>query len=118
PFRPDPAAGRPGLLNAARLGNVTIANAVGNGVADDKAVYPYVPKLIEYYLGDRPILDNVPTFDLGDHDQRAAVLARLGRVVVKPVDASGGHGLVVGPHATDEELADVSAAIRADPRGW
>jgi uncharacterized circularly permuted ATP-grasp superfamily protein len=117
-FRPDSAIGCPGLLNAARLGNVTIANAVGNGVADDKAVYPYVPKLIEYYLGERPILDNVPTFDLGDHDQRADVLARLDRVVVKPVDASGGHGLVVGPHATDEELAEVSAAIRADPRGW
>src|SRR4029453_3645285 len=84
-FRPDSAIGCPGLLNAARLGNVTIANAVGNGGADDKAVYPYVPRLIEYSLGERPILDNVPTFDLGDHDQRADVLARLDRGVGKPV---------------------------------
>jgi uncharacterized circularly permuted ATP-grasp superfamily protein len=117
-FRPDSLLGCPGIVGAARTGNVAIANAVGNGVADDKAVYPHVPKFIEYYLGERPILDNVPTFTLDDHDQMEAVLSRLDQMVLKPVDGSGGRGLVIGPQASDQELAELEARVRADPRGW
>ena len=117
-FRPDSVLGVPGLLNAARAGAVTIANGVGNGVADDKALYPYVPKIIEYYLGEKAILPNVPTYDLRDADQREHVLANIDKMVIKPVDGSGGYGLVMGPKATDEELAKAAEAIRVDPRAW
>jgi uncharacterized circularly permuted ATP-grasp superfamily protein len=117
-FRPDSALGVPGLMAAARAGNVTLANAVGNGVADDKAVYPYVPAMIRYYLGEEPILPNVPTYQLWDPDQRAEVLDRLDQVVVKPVAAAGGYGLVIGPQASDEELAATRRAIEAEPRGY
>lgn len=117
-FRGDSVLGIPGLVNAARAGAVTIANGVGNGVADDKALYPYVPKIIEYYLGEKAILPNVPTYDLRDPDVRAFVLDRLDRMVVKPVDGSGGYGLVIGPSATDAELTDCAANIAADPRSW
>ena len=116
-FRPDSMLGVPGLLSAARAGNVTIVNAVGNGVADDKAVYAFVPDLIRFYLGEEPVLPNVETYLLWDDEQRADVLDRLDRLVVKPVGASGGYGLVIGPTATDAELAAVRAAIEADPRG-
>ncbi|MDQ6928414.1 MAG: circularly permuted type 2 ATP-grasp protein, partial [Actinomycetota bacterium] len=105
-------------LNAARAGNVTIANAVGNGVADDKLLYTYVPEMIEYYLGEQPVLPNVPTFRLDDPDQRAHVLGRLDQLVLKPVDGSGGKGLVIGRQASDEELAAVERALVANPRGW
>ncbi len=97
---------------------MTIANAIGNGVADDKAVYPYVPALIRHYLGEEPILPNVDTYDLSDPEQREWVLARLDRMVVKPSDASGGYGLVMGPSASDEQLAQAAADIVANPRGW
>ncbi|MEY3019654.1 MAG: hypothetical protein RLZZ272_638 [Actinomycetota bacterium] len=117
-FRPDSLLGVPGLLSAARAGNVTIVNAVGNGVADDKAVYAFVPDLIRFYLGEEPILPNVETHLLWDADQRAAVLERLDELVIKPVGASGGYGLVIGPRAGDEELAGVRARIEADPRGY
>ena len=117
-FRPDSVLGVPGLLNAARAGRVTIANAVGNGVADDKAIYPYVPALIEYYLGERAILPNIDTYDLQDPEQREFVLGRLDRMVLKPVDGSGGYGLVVGDKATDAQLATLAKQVRADPRSW
>jgi uncharacterized circularly permuted ATP-grasp superfamily protein len=117
-FVPDSLLGVPGLLNAARAGNVAIANAVGNGVADDKAVYPYVPKMIDYYLGEQPILPNVTTYDLSDAEQREHVLANLERMVVKPVDGSGGYGLVIGTSATETQLAQVRSDIVADPRSW
>ncbi len=117
-FRPDSMVGCPGILNAARLGTVTIANAVGNGVADDKLLYTYVPELIEYYLGERPVLENVDTHRLDDLDERAWVLEHLSELVLKPVDGSGGKGLVIGPQATDEELHTLSLAILKDPRGW
>lgn len=117
-FRHDSVLGVPGLINAARAGAVTIANGVGNGVADDKALYPYVPKIIEYYLGEKPILPNVPTHDLRDPGVRAHVLANLDTMVVKPVDGSGGYGLVIGPQATDAELAEAARAIQEDPRAW
>ena len=117
-FRPDSLIGCPGLLNAARAGNVTIANAVGNGVADDKLAYTYVPDLIAYYLGERPLLDNVPTYRLEDPDVRSNVLSRLDQLVCKPVDGAGGYGLVMGPEATDEELDALAARIEASPRDW
>ena len=117
-FRPDSVLGVPGILNAARAGSVTIANGVGNGVADDKAIYPYVPTIVRYYLGEEPVLPNVETFDLRDPEQRAFVLPRLDRMVVKPVDGSGGYGIVVGSQATDQQLAAAAANIEADPRGW
>ncbi|GAA2175768.1 circularly permuted type 2 ATP-grasp protein [Agrococcus versicolor] len=117
-FRPDSMLGSPGLMLAARLGNVTIANAVGNGIADDKLVYTYVPELIRYYLGEEPILKNVDTWRLEDEGALEEVLSRLHELVVKPVDGSGGKGLVVGPDATPEELDELRARLIADPRGW
>jgi uncharacterized circularly permuted ATP-grasp superfamily protein len=117
-FRPESVIGSPGLVNAARAGNVTIANAIGNGVADDKLTYSYVPALIEYYLGEQPLLPNVPTFRLDEPDVRAECLARADQLVFKPVDGSGGHGIVIGPHAGDQELAEISAKVLADPRAW
>lgn len=117
-FRPDSVLGVAGLLHAARAGNVTIANAVGNGVADDKLTYTYVPDLVRYYLGAEPLLDNVETYRLEDPDACRFVLDRIDQMVVKPVDGSGGYGLVFGPTATDEELALAVADIVADPRGW
>jgi uncharacterized circularly permuted ATP-grasp superfamily protein len=117
-FHPDSVLGVPGILNAARAGAVTISNGVGNGVADDKAVYPYVPTIVRYYLGEEPLLPNVRTYDLRDPEQRAHVLPRLDRMVVKPVDGSGGYGIVVGSQASDAELATAAANIEADPRGW
>ena len=117
-FRPDSILGIPGILNAARAGTVTLANAVGNGVADDKALYPYVPKIIEYYLGEKPILANVPTYDLQDADVRDFVLERLDTMVFKPVDGSGGYGLVTGHQASEEELSAVAEAITTSPREW
>ena len=117
-FRPDSMLGCPGILNAARAGNVTIANAVGNGVADDKLVYTYVPAMIRYYLGEEPKIGNVETYHLQDPDQRAWVLERLDQLVLKPVDGSGGHGLVVGPTASDEKLRELRRQVEASPRSW
>ena len=117
-FRSDSVLGVPGLLGVARAGRVTVANAVGNGVADDKSVYPYVPVMIEYYLGEQALLPNVATYDLQDLDQRTYVLDRLDRMVLKPVDGSGGYGIVVGPQASDQELEKAAANIRSDPRQW
>jgi uncharacterized circularly permuted ATP-grasp superfamily protein len=117
-FRSDSALGVPGLVSAARAGNVTISNAIGNGVADDKAVYPFVPALIRFYLGEEPILPNVQTYLLWDAEQRESALARLGELVVKPVDASGGYGIVIGPRASDEELAACRKRIEQNPRGY
>lgn len=117
-FRPESMVGCAGLLNAARAGRVTVANAVGNGVADDKLMYTYVPDLIRYYLGEEPVLANVDTYRLEDPDARAYVLDNLDSLVVKPVDGSGGKGIVIGPQASDAELAALRARVEADPRGW
>jgi uncharacterized circularly permuted ATP-grasp superfamily protein len=117
-FRPGSLLGCPGILNAARAGNVTLSNAVGNGVADDKALYPMVPELIRYYLGEEPVLANVDTFLLEDPDQRAYVLDHLDELVLKPVDGCGGYGLVIGPQASDERLASLATEVEANPRGW
>lgn len=117
-FRPDSTLGVPGLLSAARAGTVTVCNAIGNGVADDKAIYPYVPALIEYYLGEKPILGNVDTYVMWDEAQRDAVLGRLEDFVVKPVAESGGVGIVIGPHAEKHEIDAARQAIIDDPRNW
>jgi len=117
-FRADSMLGSPGLLLAARLGNVTIANAIGNGVADDKLVYTYLPDLIRYYLSEEPIIANVDTWRLEEPGSLEEVLDRLDELVVKPVDGSGGKGLVVGPDASKQELDDLATRLRQDPRGW
>ncbi|WP_419922650.1 circularly permuted type 2 ATP-grasp protein [Candidatus Poriferisodalis sp.] len=117
-FRPDSALGVPGLLGAVRAGTVTVCNAVGNGVADDKAVHPYVTDFIRYYLGEEPILPNVETYVMWEPDQRAEAFERLDEMVIKPVGESGGYGILIGRNATDEELADARAEIERDPRNW
>lgn len=117
-FRADSVLGCAGLLNAARAGNVTIANAVGNGVADDKLVYTYLPDLIRFYLGEEPILASVDTWRLEEPDAREEVLDRLDELVVKPVDGSGGKGIVIGPRATPEALERLRRQILKDARGW
>ncbi len=117
-FRVDSVLGTPGLMLAARLGNVTIANAVGNGVADDKLVYTYLPDLIRYFLAEEPIIPNVDTWRLEDPGALEEVLDRLDELVVKPVDGSGGKGLVIGPDASKKELGELRARLIEDPRGW
>lgn len=117
-FRNDSVLGCPGVLNAARAGNVTIANAVGNGVADDKLMYSYVPDIIRYYLGEEPILPNVDTWRLEDRSHREEVMDRLDELVLKPVDGSGGKGIVIGPQASKQELDQLRATVNRSPRGW
>lgn len=117
-FRSDSTLGAPGLVAAARLGNVTIANAIGNGVADDKLMYTYMPDLIRYYLNEEPILPNVDTWRLEEADAREEVLDRLDELVVKPVDGAGGKGVTIGTRASKEELEQVRQQILRDPRGW
>ncbi|MCS0499984.1 circularly permuted type 2 ATP-grasp protein [Protaetiibacter mangrovi] len=117
-FRADSMLGSPGLMMAARLGNVTIANAIGNGVADDKLVYTYLPDLIRYYLSEEPILPNVQTWRLEEPGALEEVLDRLDELVVKPVDGSGGKGLVVGPDASKDQLDELRTRLQRDPRGW
>ncbi|MEM9034040.1 MAG: circularly permuted type 2 ATP-grasp protein [Actinomycetota bacterium] len=117
-FKSESMIGVPGLLAAARAGNVTLANAIGNGAADDKAIYCFVPDLIRHYLAAEPLIDNVATYRLWEPDQLEEALGRLDQLVIKPVAGSGGYGIVIGPAATDEELAETRAAILEDPRGW
>ena len=117
-FKPDSVLGIPGVINAARSNNVAIANGIGNGVADDKALYPYVPKLIEYYLNEDPIIPNVDTFDLQLPDVMDFVLKNIGDLVVKPVAGSGGYGITIGPRATKGELEKVAKEISHNPRNW
>ncbi|WP_322857674.1 circularly permuted type 2 ATP-grasp protein [Mycobacterium shigaense] len=117
-FRADSVLGVAGLVNAARAGNVVISSAIGNGVGDDKLVYTYVPTMIEYYLGEKPLLANVETFRCWLADERQEVLDRLDELVIKPVEGSGGYGIVFGPDASEKELAAVGKKIRDDPRSW
>jgi uncharacterized circularly permuted ATP-grasp superfamily protein len=117
-FRPDSLLGVPGLMRAYRAGTVAIVNAVGTGVADDKAVYHYVPEMVRYYLGEEPILDNVRTYLLEDPDQRRAVLDRLDQVVVKPTSESGGKGVFIGPTASDEAVSRQAEEILRTPERW
>lgn len=117
-FRSESMLGAPGIIEAWRRGNVAIANAPGTGVADDKAIYPYVPEMIRYYLGEEPLLDNVPTYDLGDDTQRAHVVANLETMVLKPVDASGGYGIHFGRLMSAEERASLVRRLQSTPRQW
>jgi uncharacterized circularly permuted ATP-grasp superfamily protein len=117
-FRPESLVGCPGILNAARAGRVTIANGVGNGVADDKLVYAYVPLMIRYYLGEDPILQNVETMYLQDPGVRKEALSNRDQLVFKRVDGSGGKGLVIGPAATGAELDELAVNVENDPRCW
>jgi carboxylate-amine ligase len=106
------------LAGAVSRGQVALLNAMGNGVADDKLVYAYVPQMISYYLGEDVLLDNVTTYPCVDPDRRAEVLDRLDELVLKPVDGYGGRGIVIGPQADRTELADLAEAVRANPAGW
>ena len=117
-FRPDSLLGVPGLMRAYRAGTVAIANAIGTGVADDKAVYHYVPDMIRFYVGEEPILENVGTYLLSDPEQRADVLGRLDQLVVKPTGESGGKGVFIGPQATVAEVSAQAEAVRAAPERW
>ena len=117
-FRSDSLLGVPGLIEAWRRGSVAIANAPGTGVADDKALYPFVPAMIRYYLGETPLLDGVPTYDISDDRQRQHVVANLEKMVLKPVDASGGYGILFGDHLSFAESEDAGRRLEAEPRGW
>jgi len=108
----------PPLLAAVHADTVTLANALGNGIGDDKSVYAYVPRFVEYYLGERPILADVPTYLCGLPEHRAEVLDRLGELVLKPVDGYGGDRVVIGPRASDEDLAAVRRQVLAAPHRW
>lgn len=117
-FRPDSLLGVPGIMSAVRAGTVSLANPVGNGVADDKGVYPYVPRMIVYYLGEDPILPNVGTYLPWEDEHLDYVVENVDRLVVKPVAEAGGHGIVFGPDCDDDTLQRVVAALRADRRGY
>jgi uncharacterized circularly permuted ATP-grasp superfamily protein len=117
-FRPDSRLGVPGLFNAYRAGNVTLANALGNGIADDKAIYAFVPQAIRYYLGEDPILDNVETYLCADDKQRAYVTENLSQLVVKAVGESGGYGMLIGPHSSEEQCEEFRRQIELDPRNY
>jgi uncharacterized circularly permuted ATP-grasp superfamily protein len=117
-FRPDSALGVSGLMSAYRRGNVAIVNALGNGVADDKAVYAYVPAMIKYYLNEAPILSNVPTYELGDPEAREHVFRNIRSMVVKRTNQSGGYGMVMGNSVSAEEWNKAKAEIEKDPRSF
>ncbi|WP_372627943.1 circularly permuted type 2 ATP-grasp protein [Arsukibacterium sp.] len=117
-FRPDSVLGIPGLIKAWAKGNVSIANAPGSGVADDKVVYAYVPAIIDYYLREQPLIDNVETFLCLDPKQKSYVLANLDKLVVKPANESGGYGILIGPRSTLAEQQEMAAAIEANPRNF
>jgi len=117
-FRPDSVLGVRGLMRAYAAGNVALANAPGNGVADDKAVYPFVPDMIDFYLGEEPLLDQVPTFVCLFDEDRKYVLDHLSEMVVKAVDEAGGYGMLMGPQATRAELDEFRTKILAEPRRY
>ena len=117
-FRPDSMLGVPGLLAAYRLGHVVIANAIGTGVADDKSIYPYVPEMIRFYLGEEPLLANVPTWQCRKPDDLAYVLAHLPELVVKEVHGAGGYGMLVGPTSTREEIERFRTVLKANPSNY
>jgi uncharacterized circularly permuted ATP-grasp superfamily protein len=117
-FRPDSILGAPGLFNAYRAGNVTLANAFGTGVADDKALYAYVPAIIRFYLSEEPVLNNVETYILAEAKHRQHAFANLDKLVVKAVGESGGYGMLIGPHSTAKEREDFKQRIEANPRNY
>jgi uncharacterized circularly permuted ATP-grasp superfamily protein len=117
-LRSDSTLGVAGVINAWRAGNVALVNAPGSGIADDKAVYAYVPDIINYYLGEQPILQNVPTYQMTNSDHAAYVLDHLDRMVVKAVAESGGYGMLMGPSATPALRAQFATKIKNDPRNY
>jgi uncharacterized circularly permuted ATP-grasp superfamily protein len=117
-FRSDSSLGVPGLFNAYRAGNVSLANALGTGVADDKAIYAYLPSVIRYYLGEEPVLNNVETYQMSNPSERQHVLDHLERYVVKAVGESGGYGMLIGPHSTAGEREEFRRRMLADPRNY
>ncbi len=117
-FRPDSVVGTPGLFNAYRSGNVTLANGVGAGIADDKAIYRHVPAMIRFYLGEEPILNNVRTYSCGEKEDLAYVLEHLAELVVKETRGSGGYGMLIGPQATREQLGAFAAKLRDAPADY
>lgn len=117
-YRSDSILGVPGLMNAYRAGNVTLANAIGTGVADDKAMYAYVPAIIRYYLGEDAILPNIETYLCSEDAQRQHVLENIDQLVVKAVGESGGYGMLIGPHSTKAEQDEFRRLIEADPRNY
>lgn len=117
-FRSDSVLGVPGIMSAYRKGTVALVNAVGNGVADDKAIYAYVPDMIRYYLNEEPILKNVPTYRMDVEEEREHTFANLGNMVVKQTNQSGGYGLVMGNKATEQELEELKEAVLKHPRNF
>ncbi|WP_229416190.1 circularly permuted type 2 ATP-grasp protein [Pseudoduganella armeniaca] len=117
-FRADSALGVPGLLSVYRAGRVTLANAIGTGVADDKSIYPYVPAIIKFYLSEEPVLNNVPTYQCRHRNELDYTLANLAQLVVKEVHGAGGYGMLVGPAASQQEIEDFRARLLARPDGY
>jgi len=117
-FRPDSSLGVPGLLSVYRAGRVTLANAIGTGVADDKSIYPYVPEMIKFYLSEAPILNNVPTYQCRKPEDLAYTLAHLPELVVKEVHGAGGYGMLVGPASTRQQIEDFRQRLLARPDGY
>jgi len=117
-FRPDSTLGCPGLMRAYKAGNVALCNAVGTGIADDKSIYPYVPKMIEFYLGEKPILSNVPTFMGRNADDLKYILANMKDLVVKEVHGAGGYGMLVGPASTKAQIEEFRKIVEARPDNY
>jgi uncharacterized circularly permuted ATP-grasp superfamily protein len=117
-FRPDSMLGVPGLISAYRKGNISLINAIGTGIADDKAIYLYIPQIIKYYLGEEPILNNVPTYRCDVESDQKYIFENMDKLVVKPVDQSGGYGILIGSQASHEELAHQRDKIKSNPRGY
>ncbi|GAO44835.1 circularly permuted type 2 ATP-grasp protein [Flavihumibacter petaseus] len=117
-FRPDSALGIPGILGAYRKGNIALVNAFGNGVADDKAVYAYVPAMIRYYLNEEPILPNVPTYQMADPESREYTFRNIGNMVIKRTNQSGGYGMLMGNSAGEKEISLMLKAVEEDPRNF
>jgi uncharacterized circularly permuted ATP-grasp superfamily protein len=117
-FRPDSSLGVPGLLSVYRSGRVTLANAIGTGVADDKSIYPFVPDMIRFYLSEQPILNNVPTYQCRKKDELEYVLANLAKLVVKEVHGAGGYGMLVGPASSTSEIEEFRQRVIANPDGY
>jgi uncharacterized circularly permuted ATP-grasp superfamily protein len=117
-FRPDSSLGVPGLLSVYRSGRVTLANAIGTGVADDKSIYPFVPDMIKFYLSEEPVLNNVPTYQCRKKEDLQYTLANLGELVVKEVHGAGGYGMLVGPASTKQQIEDFRQRLLAKPDGY
>src|SRR6201996_3868985 len=117
-FKPESSLGVSGILSAYRKGNVAIVNAIGNGVADDKAIYAYVPEMIKYYLNEEPILKNVPTHQLGNADEREVVFRNINNMVIKKTNGSGGYGMLMGHAASEKEIEDYKAEVLKNPRDF